>query len=649
MSNQIPPLPPLTMPPTGDKDLVRATRDLYSSIQKFYPNIRQRIESVLETARGGTGLSDPGANGNVLTSDGTNWLSAAPGAGSMIYPGVGVAVSTGSLWGTSLAIPIPSASGGTGVSSPGTAGNVLTSNGTAWTSAAAAGGSPTLTAGQVVFGTGSPGYGQDAGLFWDNAAKRLDVGGWQKINGPVGGAYTLTQYLNNGTSLALVGSEKSYAGGAETDFGVYVAGTGDFNIWTGATKRLGISGTTGVVTATNGFSGALTGNVTGNCSGTSANVTGTVAVGNGGTGVTSITAGYIPYGAGTSAISSEAGLAWDTATKKLSISGPGASKGTIQAGWLLNTGTWIDLSTDGPSGIGSGGAGTNPWVAYASASGQWFTNGVASGDINYRNTSGKMNFGTNNTTPNLVIDTSGNIIAAGNLQSVTTGNSGNQFRVNDTSASAGVRTYSTSDGGGLIFNHYYAVSGSPYLRNSDIVACQGDVAATQIRFFTKAYSANPAVSLLLDKDGNAAVTGALTAGTTPLSASPGNGVYHGDTLTAQTAGEAISATAAVYFKSADSKWYNAKADASATSGPVLLGMAPAAISSGSTGVILLGGTMEVTGWGLTAGAAYYVSAATAGAITSTVPSTSGNQVRVIGHAITTTSFYVHPSVDWGQV
>lgn len=146
MSNQIPPLPPLTTPPTGDKDLVRATRDLYSSIQKFYPNIRQRIESVLETARGGTGLSAPGANGNVLTSDGTNWLSAAPGAGSMIYPGVGVAVSTGSLWGTSLAIPIPSASGGTGVSSPGTAGNVLTSTGTGWASSAPTGGTiPTGT------------------------------------------------------------------------------------------------------------------------------------------------------------------------------------------------------------------------------------------------------------------------------------------------------------------------------------------------------------------------------------------------------------------------------------------------------------------------------------------------------------------------
>ena len=43
------------------------------------------------------------------------------------------------------------------------------------------------------------------------------------------------------------------------------------------------------VTATGGFSGALTGNVTGNVSGTASNVTGTVAVANGGTGQTTAT------------------------------------------------------------------------------------------------------------------------------------------------------------------------------------------------------------------------------------------------------------------------------------------------------------------------------------------------------------------------
>jgi len=41
----------------------------------------------------------PGANGNLLTSNGTTWTSSAPAA--QVYPGAGIANSTGSAWGTS--------------------------------------------------------------------------------------------------------------------------------------------------------------------------------------------------------------------------------------------------------------------------------------------------------------------------------------------------------------------------------------------------------------------------------------------------------------------------------------------------------------------------------------------------------------------
>jgi hypothetical protein len=57
---------------------------------------------------------------------------------------------------------------------------------------------------------------------------------------------------------------------------------------------------TGNVTGT--FVGNVTGNVTGNVSGTAANVTGTVAVANGGTGATSFTSGALLKGAGTGAV-----------------------------------------------------------------------------------------------------------------------------------------------------------------------------------------------------------------------------------------------------------------------------------------------------------------------------------------------------------
>lgn len=47
----------------------------------------------------------PGTNGNVLTSNGTTWTSAAAPSFSQVYPGAGIAVSTGSAWATSKTTP----------------------------------------------------------------------------------------------------------------------------------------------------------------------------------------------------------------------------------------------------------------------------------------------------------------------------------------------------------------------------------------------------------------------------------------------------------------------------------------------------------------------------------------------------------------
>ena len=61
------------------------------------------------------------------------------------------------------------------------------------------------------------------------------------------------------------------------------------------------------------------GTITATLSGNATNVTGTVAVANGGTGLTTLTAGYIPYGNGTSAFGSSANLFWDSANSYLGI------------------------------------------------------------------------------------------------------------------------------------------------------------------------------------------------------------------------------------------------------------------------------------------------------------------------------------------
>lgn len=76
--------------------------------------------------------------------------------------------------------------------------------------------------------------------------------------------------------------------------------------------------------------------------------------------------------------------------------GTGSSFLKVTPNWFSayggHGGTWLDLSLDGPSGIGSGGPGANPFFAYAANSQQWFTNSVG-GDVAYRNESGRLLFG----------------------------------------------------------------------------------------------------------------------------------------------------------------------------------------------------------------------------------------------------------------
>jgi hypothetical protein len=54
-------------------------------------------------------------------------------------------------------------------------------------------------------------------------------------------------------------------------------------------------------------------------------VTGTLAVANGGTGLTTLTAGYIPYGNGTSALGNESNLSYDATNNRLGVVGTGYS------------------------------------------------------------------------------------------------------------------------------------------------------------------------------------------------------------------------------------------------------------------------------------------------------------------------------------
>jgi hypothetical protein len=83
-------------------------------------------------------------------------------------------------------------------------------------------------------------------------------------------------------------------------------------------------------------------------------------------------------------------------------------------------------------------------------------------------------------------------------------NVGDQFRVADTEGTtAGIRTYTTSNGTGIILNHYYAKSGggNKYVRYGDIVSNMADGAASMLRFLTKDKDVNARVAMTLSETG----------------------------------------------------------------------------------------------------------------------------------------------------
>jgi hypothetical protein len=106
-------------------------------------------------------------------------------------------------------------------------------------------------------------------------------------------------------------------GGADGTFRLIYDGKGNATGVSISTLGLSLATPLGVVSGGTGGSSIPTWNQS--TTGTAANITGIAAVANGGTGLPSLTAGYIPFGAGTSAFGSDGGLWWDNANKRLGI------------------------------------------------------------------------------------------------------------------------------------------------------------------------------------------------------------------------------------------------------------------------------------------------------------------------------------------
>ena len=119
-----------------------------------------------------------------------------------------------------------------------------------------------------------------------------------------------------------------------------------------------------------------------------------------------------------------------------------------------------------------------------------------------------------------------------------------------------------------------------------------------------------------------------------------------------TAGEALGFDDLVYMKS-DGKFWKAQANSSTTM--ACIGMSMSSTGANGAVTVLLQGTFRSDALTFTVGSGYpssgfiWVSAATAGLATSTQPATTGNQLQVVGYALTSHIGYFNPRLAVSEV
>ena len=135
----------------------------------------------------------------------------------------------------------------------------------------------------------------------------------------------------------------------------------------------------------------------------------------------------------------------------------------------------------------------------------------------------------------------------------------------------------------------------------------------------------------------------VTGAKTQLNALPGtDDTFEGTSIIGRNAGATIAQWEAVYLGSAGT-WLLADANGSSTY--PARGLATAAYSDTNAAEVLVSGVARNDAWAWTIGGAIYLSG-TAGALTQTAPSTSGDKVQLLGYALSADSMYVNPSPEF---
>ena len=112
-------------------------------------------------------------------------------------------------------------------------------------------------------------------------------------------------------------------------------------------------------------------------------------------------------------------------------------------------------------------------------------------------------------------------------------------------------------------------------------------------------------------------------------------------------GETVIFGDLLYFKWSDKKYYKAKADDSTTA--EVVAMAVEAKSANNSCVIIRQGYVRNDSWSAFTDSIVYLSTATAGKMQSSVPDSSGDQIKRVGQAITDKIMFFNPSQDIGEV
>jgi hypothetical protein len=193
-------------------------------------------------------------------------------------------------------------------------------------------------------------------------------------------------------------------------------------------------------------------------------------------------------------------------------------------------------------------------------------------------------------------------------------------------------------------------SSAAILQNARTIALSGDVVGTATSFNGSANITIP-VSINSSWTGNTTintvgniVNGIWNSNIDQSSTLPTNLSYIGIFETG-IVGESVSFGDVLYLKFSDGKWWKAKADTYSTTPAARIALGSASANNSCN--LLIEGNIRFDSWNF-AENKVYLSATTSGAITTTQPNVSGNQIQVIGIAKTATTMYFRPSYDVGE-